>query len=170
MAQLRACRGHCPENLAKCLVATSSHVLPCSLQLCQSCQRAGGCLEYWLTGTVGAGVALGLALEGNAPLATTATAAHRWVLCPADQRQCVALHGLPVRKGSLCSCWLLSVIALPCCCPRDRPVLLPEACGKTFSHLQHALLQADQLAKPPPLQSAIPRVEFAPGCWAVYSR
>ena len=109
----------------------------------------------------------------TAPLATTPTklTSERSVLTPLlGQSQHVAPHGLPVRKGPLCSCWLLSVIYPSCCCSKDQSIPLPEACSKKASHLQHARLQADQLAKPPPLQSAVPRVGSAPGCQAMYSR
>ena len=77
------------------------------------------------------------------PLATTATPTHVRALhsdAPVGQSQCVAPHGLPVRKGSLCFCWLLALIESSCCCPKDQPMLLPEACSKEVSHLQQAQL------------------------------
>ena len=64
------------------------------------------------------------------------------------QSQHVGPHGLPVRKGPLCSCWLLSVIYPSCYCSKDQSIQLPEACSKKASHLQHARLQAHQLNKP----------------------
>ena len=53
-----------------------------------------------------------------------------------------------MRKGPLCSCWLLSVIYPSCYCSKDQSIQLPEACSKKASHLQHARLQAHQLNKP----------------------
>ena len=87
----------------------------------------------------------------TAPLATTPTklTSERSVLTPLlGQSQHVAPHSLPVRKGPLCSCWLLSVIYPSCCCSKDQSIPLPEACSKKASHLQHARLQAHQLNKP----------------------
>ncbi len=79
----------------------------------------------------------------------------------------MASQGLPVRKGPLSSCWLLSVIYPSCSCLKDQPLPLPDACSKKVS-MQGC--QADQLAKSPPLQSTVPRVRSAPGCWPLYSR
>ena len=45
----------------------------------------------------------------------------------------MAPHGLPVRKGPLCSCWLLSEIYPSCCSSRDQSIPLPEACSKQGS-------------------------------------
>ena len=87
----------------------------------------------------------------TAPLATTPTnlTSGRSVLTPLlGQSQHVAPHGLPVRKGPLCSRWLLSVIYTSCYCLKAQSIQLPEACSKKASHLQHARLQARQLAKP----------------------
>ena len=87
----------------------------------------------------------------TAPAATTATPADIRALHSDSlpgQSQHVALQDLPARKSHLCSCWLLSVMYASCCCSKDQRMLLPEACSMKVSHLQHAWLQADQLAKP----------------------
>ena len=65
----------------------------------------------------------------------------------------MASQGLPVRKGPLSSCWLLSVIYPSCSCLKDQPLPLPDACSKKVS-MQGC--QADQLAKSPPLQKYSP--------------